>query len=313
MAVAVGLRLGHIGAHVVDEPAKRGLRHIVEQRGCAEDHEQQRRPKLRVIASLPPHPPQQGGIHARGADEEDGEAGDDEERRPRADIRLDEIDALAPVREIERHERGGREAVPDDAVVGVLDERHDERGEIEQREQRAAKPRMAGGGERAREAHERQKDRRADDEVEADERLIPDALIRPGVEQRKGGAPAEPRRKMEEPLPRKERQPRRALREHEQREHRQRDGQEIVGAHVLADVAVKGDEADEINTRGSQLADQRVLLVGGNSHDVVLPFPSYIYCMRRYLSDAILHDMTAFVNFSYCVFLPSLIQYIPVR
>ena len=75
---------------------------------------------------------------------------------------------------------------------------------------------------------------------------------------------------MEQTLPRKERQPRRALREHERGEQRQRDGQEIIGAHVLADIAVKGDETDEVNKGGSELPDQRILLVGGNVHDRVI-------------------------------------------
>ena len=75
---------------------------------------------------------------------------------------------------------------------------------------------------------------------------------------------------MKEPLPRKERQPRRALREHEHGEQRQRGGQEIVGAHILADIAVKSNEADEVNKGGSELPDQRILLVGGNVHDRVI-------------------------------------------
>ena len=66
-------------------------------------------------------------------------AGVEEEREPRddeaggddADVRLDEVDALAPVRQVERHQRGGREAVPDDEVVGVLDEGDDDAEEIQ--------------------------------------------------------------------------------------------------------------------------------------------------------------------------------------
>ena len=41
-------------------------------------------------------------------------------------------------------------------------------------------------------------------------------------------------------------------------------------AVIASDIAVKSDEADEVNKGGSELPDQRILLVGGNVHDLVI-------------------------------------------
>lgn len=203
-------------------------------------------------------------------------AGVEEEREPRddeaggddADIRFDEVDALAPVRQVERHQRGGREAVPDDEVVGVLDEGDDDAEEIQQRHEEGDDLLVPEPEERSFKRGEQEEERGADEEVEADLRHVPVLVVRPGVEQREGAAPGEPCEEVRQGSPREERNARAVLHEHEREHDGQEDGDEVLRAHVLSDVDVEGDQADVVDARCRQPTDETVLSLGRKLHAI---------------------------------------------
>ena len=128
-------------------------------------------------------------VRAREEKPKRGERGEDEERPPGADVRLDEVDALAPIREVERHERGGREAVPHDAVVGDLRERDQEGGDVEQPHESRDDARVADAEKRGGKRGKQDDFCRADEEVVANFRSVPVLCVRPRVEQRERHAP----------------------------------------------------------------------------------------------------------------------------
>ncbi len=57
------------------------------------------------------------------------------------------------------------------------------------------------------------------------------------------------------------------LLKHEHGDHWHEDGQKITGPHVLADVDVERDEAEEINRGVDELPDQGILLRSRKVHE----------------------------------------------
>ena len=213
-------------------------------------------------------------MRAREEEPKRGERGEDEERPPGADIRLDEVDALAPIREVERHERGGREAVPHDAVVGDLRERDQEGGDVEQPHESRDDARVADAEKRGGKRGKQDDFCRADEEVVANFRSVPVLCVRPRVEQRERHAPRDPRDEIRRHGEGEERHARRVRQQRERRDDGHERRHEVACAHVLPDIDIEGDEADEVNACRRQPADDIVLARSGNRHVIPRFFPS---------------------------------------
>ena len=267
MPDAVFLRLAHIVVDIRPKTRNRRLRQVEKERrerGAGEREERAHAPRRRLVL----HAAAECAVRAVKEIPEDAEARENEERRSRADIRLDEVDALAPVREVERHERGGREAVPDHAVVGDLRERDQQAKEVEKREQSRDDPLMPDAKERRRERGEEDDLRRADDEVGADLRHIPVLMIRPCIEERERHAPREPRQEIRQHGRGKERHARRVRQKREREDDGHERCHEIARAHILPDIDIEGNETDEVRARCRQPAYDVVLARCGNRHKI---------------------------------------------
>jgi len=97
-----------------------------------------------------------------------------------------------PVRQIECHERGGAECVPDSHIVGDLRERDERHEAAEHGEERRRQPPMPKVEKDTAQCREHEHIRRPDEKVIEDQRAIPVLLIRPRIEKRKGKAPEQP-------------------------------------------------------------------------------------------------------------------------
>ena len=124
----VGLRLLHIIRDVLVDARDGALRDEDDVDGGGDDHDEDERaharPLRRGINAAPERTKAPiGEINERQEPEHDEDGGDG------ADRGLDVIPRLVPVRQVERHERCGRERVPDGHIVRDLrhgDERHEE-------------------------------------------------------------------------------------------------------------------------------------------------------------------------------------------
>ena len=107
--------------------------------------------------------------------------------------RLDIVARLVPVRQIECHERGGTECVPDRHIVGDLgkrDERHEKAEYGEQCRRQTFVPEVK---ENAAKCGENKHTRRPDEKVIEDQRAIPVLPIRPRIEKRECQTPEQSR------------------------------------------------------------------------------------------------------------------------
>ena len=144
----------------------------------------------------------------------------------------------------------------------------DDAEEIQQRHEEGDDLLVPEPEERSLKRGEQEEERGADEEVEADLRHVPVLVVRPGVEQREGAAPGEPCEEVRQGSPREERNARAVLHEHEREHDGQEDGDEVLRAHVLSDVDVEGDQADVVDARCRQPADETVLSLGRKLHAI---------------------------------------------
>ena len=94
-----------------------------------------------------------------------------------------------PVRQIERHQRGWTQGMPDRHIVGDLRQRNEGHEEAEHGEQRRCQPPVSEMKEDAAERGEHEHIGRPDEEVIVDERAVPVLRVRPRVEQGERDAP----------------------------------------------------------------------------------------------------------------------------
>ena len=259
MADAVCLGLRYVAVDILPEVSNRSLRQVpvkgAEHRyrqECNGTHAAGRRLLSQQTA-------RKGHVAAPAGVEEEGEAEDDDGGRQNADVRFDEIDALAPVRQVEGHQGGRRQAVPDNAVVGKLDEGDDDADEVQERHEGGDDLLVTQAEQGGFQGCQQDEFRCADDEVEADLGHVPVLAVRPGVEQRKGCTPEQAREEVRQRCPGKKRHARAVLDQHECQHDGNEDRYEVIRTHILADVNVKSDQADVVDARGRQPADQTIL------------------------------------------------------
>ena len=180
------------------------------------------------------------------------------DRRQHAHRRLDIVPRLVPVREIQRHERGGTERMPDRHIVGDLREWNECHEKAEHREQRRGQSFASEVKENAAERGEHEHICRSDEEVKEDERAIPVPPIRPCVEQREGQAPEQPRHHRPDHPAREKGYARPILHEHENPEDRKERGKKILRAHILPYIDIACDKCQKIRPCRRRIADPLV-------------------------------------------------------
>ena len=265
---AVLLRLGDVVGNLLPTQRDRRLRQDKERDVDAEDAAEQeescplarcqrmRRQMTRLAHVAAIAKPQEG----EKSDDDTNQCGD-------AEHRLQEIDALIGIRQIERHERRGRQAVPVNREVDNLHEGNRKAREIERGKKRGDGARELSVGKCQRlPGSEQQEDSRAAQKVEPYERDVPRRSVRPRVEERKGHAPQDAREEMRRVVQRKQPLSCAVLEERERTDHRQKPRQIIGRRHVLADIDVERNERKIKTESRYDIPHALVLLLYGKPH-----------------------------------------------
>ena len=151
-----------------------------------------------------------------------------------------------PICQVECHEGGGTECVPDRHIVGDLrerDERHEKAEHGKQCRRQTFAPEVK---ENAAKCREDKHTRCPDEEVIEDQRAIPVLPIRPRIEKRKGQTPEQPRHHRSDHASREEGYARPVLHEHENTENRQECGEKILRPHILSHIDITRDQRQKI-------------------------------------------------------------------
>ena len=178
-----------------------------------------------------------------------------------------EVHALVGIRQIERHERRGRQAVLVNREVDDLHEGNREAHEVERGEECSDGTHKLSVRKCQRlPRSEQEKDSRAAQKVEPYERDVPRRSVRPRVKQRKGHAPQDACEKMRRVIQRKQPLSCAVLEERERTDHRQKPRQIIGRRHVLADIDVERNERKVKNESRYDIPHALVLLLYGKPH-----------------------------------------------
>ena len=209
---------------------------------------------------------------------------------PDAHSRLDVVPRLVPVRQIERHQRGWTQGMPDRHIVGNLRQRNEGHEEAEHGEQRRCQPPVSEVKEDAAECGEHEHIGRPDEEVIVDQRTVPRLLIRPSIEERERHAPEHAGNHRPDHAAREERNARAVLHEHEDSEERDKRGEKILRAHVLPHIDITRDECQEIHARRRRMANPFIRPLRREIHNCfallhdknfeILPSEHQCFCMR---------------------------------
>ena len=265
---AVLLRLGDVVGNLLPTQRDRRLRQDEERDVDAEDAAEQeerrplaRRQRMRRQMTRLAH------VAAIAKPQEGEKSDDDTNQSGDAEHRLKEIDALVGIRQIERHERCGRQAVLVNREVDDLHEGNRKAHEVERGEECGDGAHKLSVGKYQRlPGCEQEEDSRAAQKVEPYERDVPRRSIRPRVKEREGHAPQDACEEMRRVVQRKQPLSCAVLEERERADHRQKPRQIIGRRHVLADIDVERNERKMKNESRYDIPHALVLLLYGKPH-----------------------------------------------
>ena len=145
--------------------------------------------------------------------------------------------------------------MPDRQIVSDLrqgDKCHEKAEHGEQRRRHAPMPEPQ---ERAAERGERDHQRRPDQKIIVDQRLVPVLMIGPHIEQRERQTPEQPRHHCPKHPAREQGHTQPILQQHKDNKDRNDRGKKILRAHVLSHIDIGGNQCQEIGTCRHCIAD----------------------------------------------------------